>query len=381
MTTTGTPAGTPAPTPAPTASTAGRAPSGPSWWGIRTVAVLEARQRLRSTRWKIALGVWFVVVGLVTLGVVSVAKLNMTSVSSPDLGQDSGDLGRAIFGLVLLFVLFLGLLVAPTLSATSINGDRGSGTLAVLQATTLSRWDIALGKLLASWGAALAFLAVSLPFLLWGLAYGGTSPLRAIGSVLTVAVLLLVVCAVGLAMSAVTSRTSGSAVLTYLIVAGLSAGTLIAFGLSAMFLRSTAEVRVYGIDWSSTNSDTDEPTIDSCEWRVERRDVWHSEYLAWLLGLNPFVIVADVGGEPSTGMNDPLSAISGGVRYAQAGPELEVDECWYADDYESRDVPAGAPYWPWSIAGYAVLGGLSVWTVARRLDVPAVHLPRGQRIA
>src|SRR5690606_21669521 len=36
-----------------------------SWQGVRTVLTLELRQRVRSTRWKVALVVWFAIVGFV----------------------------------------------------------------------------------------------------------------------------------------------------------------------------------------------------------------------------------------------------------------------------------------------------------------------------
>lgn len=364
------PAPAPAPVPAPAPT---RIPRGLTWWGVRTVALLEVRQRVRSTRWKVALAIWFAMVGLVTAGLVAV----MYQESFGYVGYDPSEtVGRTVFGLVLLFVLFLGLLVSPTLTATTINGDRNAGTLAVLQATTLSSWDIAVGKLLASWGAALAFLVASLPFLLWGLAIGGTGVLAAIGAVLMLAVVLAVVCAIGLVVSSLVSRPAGSAVLTYVLVAALSVGTLIAFGLSAFFLSSTETVRVYGYDYSSSGASSDE-----CEWYEDERTVVHTEYTAWLLGLNPFVMVADFTPSSEDGsFSDPLSAISAGVRFAQAGKQDEFYEC-YDGSQPVSEVPTGTPYWPWSLAAYLVIGVGAVALTARRLAVPTAKLTRGTRIA
>ena len=76
-------------------------------------------------------------------------------------------LGAVMFGVVVLVVLALALLVAPALAAQSVNGDRERGTLATLQVTRLRAGEIAVGKLLASWGTALVFLAVTLPLALW----------------------------------------------------------------------------------------------------------------------------------------------------------------------------------------------------------------------
>ena len=183
-----------------------------TWGGIRTVAVLELRQRVRSTRWIIALVVWFVVVGGITAlatGSVSLVSGGSTgSVGTAGTGADATSplvstgpvgptvpAGPVIFGFVVFFVLFLGLLVAPTLSATSINGDRNAGTLATLQVTLLSASEIVIGKLVASWFAALAFLGASLPFIVWALAAGGVRVMALVVTVLVLALILAVVCA------------------------------------------------------------------------------------------------------------------------------------------------------------------------------------------
>ena len=380
-----------------------------TWPGVRTVALLELRQRVRSTRWIIALVVWFVVVG----GITALATGSVSLVSgSRDGTVGSGaaatsplaptgpvvppaPTGPVIFGIVVFFVLFLGLLVAPTLSATSINGDRNAGTLATLQVTLLSAAEIVIGKLVASWLAALAFLGASLPFIVWALAAGGVRVMALVVTVLVLALILAVVCAIGLGFSALAARTSGSAVLTYLTVAGLSAVTLILFGLTVPLVSTHAEVTVYGTqNWSS-----DQPP--ACSWFTESRTVVHTERTWWLLALNPFVIVADAApattSEPSTTYSagttsssgsasiDPLSAIRTGVRYARTGPATVVDECWatgagYVSPVPKRPLDA-APVWPWGVAAYVVIGAGSVALAVRRLRVPQKVLPRGTRVA
>ena len=34
-----------------------------SFHGVRTIAVLELRQRLRTSRWPVVIGIWFVEIG------------------------------------------------------------------------------------------------------------------------------------------------------------------------------------------------------------------------------------------------------------------------------------------------------------------------------
>ena len=187
-----------------------------SWSAVRTVAVLELRQRVRSTRWQVMLVVWGVVLVLLCGGLTALAGMT---------GSEAEDTAPILYDLTVCFVLGIGLIIAPTLSATSVNGDRADATLALLQATRLRSQEIVVGKLVAAWSAALAFLAVALPFLLVFTLLGGAAWMTLAGHLLILVVTLGAVCAIGLGFSAATARTSASAVLTYLVVAGLVIGS------------------------------------------------------------------------------------------------------------------------------------------------------------
>src|SRR4029079_17955054 len=113
--------------------------------GVRTISVLELRQRLRTSRWPFVLGIWLLIIG-------AVAGLTWWAVH-----DQPGDRGATLYDVVLFFVLGLGMLVVPSLTATSINGDREHGVLATLQTTLLTSADIVLGKLVAAWAISLAF--------------------------------------------------------------------------------------------------------------------------------------------------------------------------------------------------------------------------------
>jgi len=357
-----------------------------TWHGVRTVAALELRQRVRSTRWIWSLVAFFVVVGVVSTLTWWVARSAMVGLTG-----DSSYVGRSMFGFIVFFVLFLGLVVSPTLSATSVNGDRNAGTLATLQVTLLSPAEIVLGKLLASWLASLAFLAAAVPFIVWAFAAGGTPPVGLVTTLLLLAVVLAVVCALGLGFSSITNRTAGSAVLTYVSVAGLSVVSLIVFGLSIPLVSGTEQVEIRGQDWSAMT----EPTADgewrepACEVYVDQRYVAHTERVWWLLAMNPFVVVADAVPAPeSTAMiGDPMSAIKFGVRTARLGHTEPVEECWAGDDWEQRQAEeaerlAALPaVWPWGLGFLVLLGGGGVALAVRRLTIPQSRLPKGQRVA
>ncbi|WP_243759274.1 ABC transporter permease [Actinotalea soli] len=358
---------------------------GLTWHGVRTVARLELRQRIRSTRWVISLVAFGLVVGAVTL------LTWLVSDTEPGFGA-----GRTMFGFIVFFVLFLGLLVSPTLSATSINGDRAAGTLATLQVTLLSAAEIAVGKLLASWLASLAFLAVSAPFLLWALATGGTPAVAVVTTLVLLAVMLAVVCAIGLGFSALTTRTAGSSVLTYVAVASLSILTLVVFGLTLPLVSGEETQQVYREDWRAA----EEAALESggeyvpgpCEWFEEEVYVAHTERTWWLLAVNPFVIVADaMPGAPETdahggyvGEGDPMSLIRYGVRQARLGPPETQDWCYQQPVTQGSgraELDALSPAWPWGLGANLLLAVGGVVLAVRRLRIPQDRLPQGTRVA
>lgn len=341
-----------------------------TWQGVRTVMRLELRQRVRSTRWKIALVAWFVLVGFISLLL-------------PGMVSTGGDGARSwVFGLILMLVLGLGLVVSPTLSSTAINGDRNAGTLAILQVTMLGPGEIAVGKLLAGWAAALAFLAISLPFLIWGAVLSRVDPLGAVLVVVVLALLLGVVCAIGLGFSSLTTRPAGSSVLTYVAVVSLTVLSLVVFLVSIPAVTAREQVEVLAVP-TDANAE--------CEWITVEREVLHTERTWWLLAINPFVVLADASPTPRTANSwdyGPLTAIQEGVRFVRAGAGGDSrDQCW------SGNYPAGfdpgaadgaisdAPVWPWGLGANLLLGAGGLWVAIRRLAVPYTTLAPGTRVA
>ena len=358
-----------------------------SWHGLRTVAVLELRQRVRSTRWKTALIVWFLMVGLITLLTTGAFSI----VAGDQYGADDS-YGGTVYSIVVGFVLFLGLLVAPTLSSGAINGDRNAGTLATLQVTLLSPAEIVLGKLAAAWIAALAFLVASIPFLVWALVGGGVYWLALLTTVLMLALVLGVVCAIGLGFSALVGKTSGSAVLTYLTIGAITAVLPILFGLLVPATTTTESVRVWDVEPGYTWEET---TAPECEWQTQEVDVWHSERTWWLLAPNPFVVVADaqpLNGDPETLANDGnmLAMLQYGVRYARTGNDGPQDWCsgYMMDGSTAQPESPVEPVkvtdqlvWPWGLGFDLLLGAAGVVIAVNRLRVPTRDLPQGTRVA
>lgn len=342
--------------------------------GVRAVFALEMKQRVRSRGWYILLGVWFAVIGLVAM----LTALNASVAQGPA--------GPVLYELIVGFVLFFGLLLAPALSANAVNGDRAAGTLAILQVTLLKPGQILAGKWLASWVASLGFLVASLPFLAWGLALGGVRPLSAAVAVVMLALELGVVCAIGVGVSALASRPLFSIVVTYMLVALLGLGTLIGFGLSLTLVRGTVSANYP--TYQSYSELTPSTEIDLgyvCEGAISNVPAVHTDRVTWFLAANPFVIVADAiphGAEdPDRSMYEPtgvMQGISSAVRLAQAGPEYS-QPCVNGEAQVAA--PDTLPIWPLGLAVQLALAAVLLAFGRRRLVTPVRRLAAGTRIA
>jgi ABC-2 type transport system permease protein len=348
--------------------------------GVLTVARLEFRLRIRAGRWRWLVGAWFVVLALVTW-------LVRTAAGQPNIVGDSVErertLGTVMFGVVVLVVLALALLVAPALAAQSVNGDRERGTLATLQVTRLRAGEIALGKLLASWGTALVFLAVTLPLALWCYTEGGLSVGRIAGVYLVTALLLGVVCAISLGLSALLARSTTSGVLAYLTVFALAVGTAITFGLVTASTQQTVTGSSRLCDGPGANCNE-----TSYETTVARPDrTW------WLLAPNPFVVLADSA--PAGPVHrerlpngqvvevpadvDVLGSLSRELHKIRATPQRVEDQ--YGSAFVVPDGVTGGPVWPLGLGIDLALAAGALWLTTVRLRTPIRRLARGQRVA
>lgn len=377
--------------------------------GISTVARQEFTIRIRAGRWRLLLVVWFAILALLTF-------LMQRSLVAFD-GREADNRGVVVYGGLTLVVLALALLVAPTLSAQSVNGDRERGTLATLQVTRLTAGDIAVGKLVAAWGTALVFLVVTFPLIGYCAILGGVPLGRVVVATLVISLLLGTVAAFALCLSSLLSRPTTSGVLAYLSVFALTVGTLIAFGIGTALSAETRQAsytspcpspdELLGIpDEVKGKVLADCGQTQTYEERINRTDrVW------WLLAPNPFVILADAApqlppltqqqvrerdraeaeGRPLRDLRDadPLGALGRTVRDLRHPPRPSAVA-------QSFDVTVGEPgvtvlpepkprprkhIWPYGLAFDVLLGAGAVWLTARRLKTPTRNLPKGQRVA
>jgi ABC-type transport system involved in multi-copper enzyme maturation permease subunit len=348
------------------------------WRGLWLIAAIELRQRVGGVAWYVLLGVFVLLLLIVT---VLLAITFGLAAEAAD-GDASPNSGAPIFSTIIYFVLLLGTLVAPALSGNAINGDREAGTLATTQVTLISTTQLVLGKFLAAWLTSLAFLGVAVPFLLVAQILGGV-PGSTIGvSLIVLAGELGVVSAIGVGLSGIIRRPLFSVVVTYLVVAALSVGTLIGFTLGGVVLQQRIVVPASSYDDGSGSCQT-EASYTTTAPGFDK--VW------WMLAANPYVVLADAVPSHYEGSDQPgdlFGFIKLGVRSAQ----LPVDPKSYAyDDCSSRQpytsptpreiIDRTVPSWFVGLLLQLALAAALLVGAGRLTRAPSGRLAAGSRIA
>lgn len=327
--------------------------------------------------------------------------------------------------LIVVLVLAAGMLIAPSLAATSINGDSSEGVLAPLQMTRLTAGDLALGKLIASWMIAFAVLLTSTPFLLYAFSRSGwhwQELMVVLGSVLLV---VLASTAIGLAWSALAARAVASVSLAHLTTGALLLGTVLAFFFTQPLVSEQVENTYRYVDWKALSPDDAaaldnayingdyselDPSAYTCTEETETYPVAHTERTAWLLLANPVVMIGETAplisystweqdGRAAPGVFAELHRMVSGARMGPPDSVLAgegYDECaeiaamasgkdpGMTDGEWEEQVDEAFTYTraPWIGLGVqlGVLVG-SMWIVVNRLRVPYKTLRAGTRVA
>jgi hypothetical protein len=239
-------------------------------------------------------------------------------------------------------------------------------------------------------------LVTSIPFLVFGLVQGGLSPGHILVSLLMLGVEIAIVCGIGVGISALAARPLFSIVVSYLTVAGLVVLSLIAFGFGMQLTQEAVTVDQPGPSMRYIPpSGSGAPQPIPC--RPVQETVFHTERVAFVLAINPFVVVADAIPYPERGSANSmlgagmLEGISQGTRQALAGPRLPYSPCvdgmyqpqnqQLQNQYQYQYLKQTTPVWPLGLGMQLVLAGMLMWLGWRALRTPARRLARGTRIA
>ncbi|WP_240719897.1 hypothetical protein [Pseudarthrobacter sp. NamB4] len=175
-------------------------------------------------------------------------------------------------------------------------------------------------------------------------------------------------------------------VTTYLAVAGLAAGTLIAFGLGTGLSHGTVLANQPQYRQSEPLSQRPTQPEYTCVGPLQEQPAMRTERVAWLLSMNPYVVVADaIPYRDRTAQHysympaGAIENISQGARHALAGPEGSYP-CANGE-VKPQYLSQTTPLWPLGLVLQLALAGLLLWLGWRSLRTPARRLAPGTRVA
>jgi ABC-type transport system involved in multi-copper enzyme maturation permease subunit len=117
-------------------------------------------------------------------------------------------------------------MVAPALTSGAISVEREKQTLELLITTPVSTLGLVVGKLFSSLAYVFLLIAASVPLMSIVFAFGGLAPEDLVRAYVLLVAVAFGIGSIGLFMSALVKRTQIATALSYLVVLGLTFGTL-----------------------------------------------------------------------------------------------------------------------------------------------------------
>lgn len=303
----------------------------------------ELIERLRGLRAFVAITIFVLVLTLTMFLVVEAYGANG---AGTDITDRTGT-GRVVFETLITLMTVLVLFFVPALTAGAVAGERERQTLSTLQVTMLRERSILAGKVVAAVVYLALLIVASIPVLGVAYAYGGVQVGDIAWGLLAVIVWALLLSTMVVAVSSFAKRVQTATVLAYGFTGLITIIGPLLYGIAAL--------------------------LDS------RRGDPHVSAPAWLLTLNPYTLVADLGSGNKAGGTGPLSLWREALGYAKA----ENDGSWFswfpddANDQQHSDVGllgrpiGGLPAWLLAAVGLSIVALVLLAFAVRRMRTPA----------
>ena len=200
-------------------------------FGINPIIVKELRSRMRGAR------AFFILTGvLLLMGGTSylLYRMALATVGYYYSGPLSPQIGQSLFLTLAFMELLMVCTVAPAVTAGAISSEQEKLTYEMLLTTPLHPASILWGKLVSALSYVFLLIFAAVPMASLFYIFGGVT-LRDMIKALAIVVIIAVAFGVlGLFMSALLKRTSRATVISYLIVAAFSFGTIFVYMAAAV---------------------------------------------------------------------------------------------------------------------------------------------------
>lgn len=151
----------------------------------------------------------------------------------------------SIYILVVMIWFGLIVLVAPSLTAGGISGERQTKTLDLMLITLMKPMDIIGGKILSSLWSIIVMLISCVPAMMIPLLFGGVSTMRTVLIMLAMVPMILLFLSIGIFASSIGSTSIKSTAIAYAITAFICIGTVVIAMLSANFTGNSNNYLAY----------------------------------------------------------------------------------------------------------------------------------------
>ena len=151
----------------------------------------------------------------------------------------------SIYILVVMIWFGLIVLVAPSLTAGGISGERQTKTLDLMLITLMKPMDIIGGKILSSLWSIIVMFISCVPAMMIPLLFGGVSTMRTVLIMLAMVPMILLFLSIGIFASSIGSTSIKSTAIAYAITAFICIGTVVIAMLSANFTGNSNNYLAY----------------------------------------------------------------------------------------------------------------------------------------
>lgn len=317
----------------------------------------EIKRRMRSLRGPIVLTVYLAILA----AVVFTTERSMSRDAGFGDPFASAVIGRTVFHYILFFMLMMVCFLVPGFVAGSFTTEREQRTLSLLQVTLMKPRTIVLGKLASSMSFLMLLIVATVPLVSISFILGGVSPLDVLRGFAMVIFTGLTFALVGIGMSANLKRTVSATVLTYGLVATLTIGTVITYGLAVLM------------------AERNRPNFGQ-----ERKHVY-------TLVLNPFVGTASAIQGRDSGSFQQRSPFDALFSFLAAQPDTLLRARAGAGGVAIEDLPlriqpelqqprsGGVPVWVSTVGWYTGLGVLGYLLAVAGIRAPTAGIGFGRR--
>jgi ABC-type transport system involved in multi-copper enzyme maturation permease subunit len=236
------------------------------WSGISAVSIKELRGRMRGRRAFVVVTIYLLLLSVFAFAIYTYLKQqaattsifnNIGGIPRDDLGLDpsivtttgtalGATIGHAIFGGLLFVETLLVLVLAPAFTSGAISLEREKQTLDLLITTPLSTLGMVVGKLLSALTYVFLLILASIPLASLVFVFGGVGPEDLVRGYVLLFALAFGMGAIGLFISALAKRTQTATVITFVVVLGLSIGSMAVHEFWKVASRTGTTTNVFG---------------------------------------------------------------------------------------------------------------------------------------